>query len=252
VEKNKMTANCVGVKKCKLTILVFAFVILNVYFITLSCQQKQHEIMTVTGLIPAEQMGMTLAHEHVLVDFIGADSTGYYRWDKNKVIKKVTPYLTQAKEFGVKTLIECTPAYLGRDPVLLARLSKEAGLIVLTNTGLYGAKNNKFIPKYAFKESADELAERWINEWKNGIEDTNIRPGFIKIAVDHTDTLSTIHRKIVRAAAKTHLETGLTIVSHTGPEKPAFEQLSILGEEGVAPAAFVWTHAQRGTKDIFR
>jgi len=138
---------------------------------------------------------------------------------------------------------------LGRDPVLLARLSNETGLNILTNTGLYGARNNKFIPKYAFKETADELAKRWIKEWKHGIEDTNIRPGFIKIAVDRTDTLSLIHQKIVRAAAKTHLKTGLAIVSHTGPEKPAFEQLIILEEEGVAPEAFIWIHAQRGSKE---
>ncbi|MGH8020026.1 MAG: phosphotriesterase, partial [Opitutaceae bacterium] len=43
-------------------------------------------------------------------------------------------------ELGVETLVECTPAYVARDPKLLARLSEASGLHVLTNTGLYGAR----------------------------------------------------------------------------------------------------------------
>ena len=53
----------------------------------------------------------------------------------------------------------------------------------------------------------------------------------------------------IRAAAKTHMKTGLPIQSHTGPEKPALAQLEILKEEGVAPDAFIWVHAQRGTRE---
>jgi phosphotriesterase-related protein len=58
-----------------------------------------------------------------------------------------------------------------------------------------------------------------------------------------------MHEILVRAAALTHLETGLAIMSHTGPDKPAFDQLSILKEYGVSPEAFIWTHAQAGTLD---
>jgi phosphotriesterase-related protein len=57
-------------------------------------------------------------------------------------------------------------------------------------------------------------------------------PGFIKIRVEG-DPLSDLHRKLVIAAARTHLKTGLTICSHTGPAVLAFEELE-----------FVWTHAQ--------
>ena len=53
--------------------------------------------------------------------------------------------------------------------------------------------------------------------------------------------------KIIKAAAIAHKATGLTIVSHTGTDGPAFAQLEILKDEGVSPDAFVWTHAQNGT-----
>jgi len=204
-------------------------------------------VMTVTGPIPPAQMGFTLEHEHVLVDFIGADSTGYHRWDRTGVVKKVLPYLLEIKQQGVQTLIECTPAYLGRDPVLLKILSEKSGLYLLTNTGYYGARDNLYVPKHAFGETAEQLANRWTAEWEHGIERTGIRPGFIKISVDRNDTLSPMHQKIIRAAAKTHLRTGLTIASHTGPELPALAQISLLKEEGVDPSAFVWVHALRGS-----
>ena len=48
---------------------------------------------------------------------------------------------------------------------------------------------------------------------------------------------------LIRAAALTHLETGLVIMSHTGTDKPAFDQIHILKELGVSPEAFIWTHA---------
>jgi phosphotriesterase-related protein len=198
--------------------------------------------MTVNGPIQREQMGITLTHEHILVDFIGADSISSSRYDRNIVLQKSLPYLKQVKLLGCRTIIDCTPAYLGRDPLLLKSLSDSSGLNILTNTGYYGANNNKFIPEFAFSETADQIAGRWIQEYENGIESTGIKPGFIKIAVDR-DSLSDFHRKLVTAAARTHLKTGLTIASHTGPALPAFGQLEILAREGVSPEAFIWVHA---------
>ncbi len=210
------------------------------------CKQEDNRIMTVTGPIQADEMGVTLEHEHIMVDFIGADSTGYHRWDRKEVVSTVLPHIREVKKKGLNTLMECTPAYLGRDPRLLKTISQKTGVQILTNTGYYGAVNEKFLPQHTYEETADQLAERWTNEWENGIEDTDIKPGFIKISVGPDSTLSNIHEKLVRAAARTHLETGLTIASHTGPEAPAFAQLRVLEEEGVSPGAFIWVHAQNG------
>jgi phosphotriesterase-related protein len=199
--------------------------------------------MTVLGLIRPDEMGVTLTHEHVLVDFIGADKISRDRYRTDDAFAKILPHLKQVRELGGRTLLECTPAYLGRDPVLLQRLAKAGGLHLLTNTGYYGAADNKFLPGHAFTESADQLAGRWLKEWREGIDGTKVRPGFIKIGVGG-ETLSDLHRKLVRAAARTHRASGLTIASHTGPAKLALEQLDVLREEGVGARAFVWVHAQ--------
>lgn len=204
-------------------------------------------IMTVRGPEPASAMGITLTHEHVLVDFIGADSTGYHRWDRDDAVIKVLPYLEEIKEYGVETFIECTPAFVGRDPNLLRTLSRKSGLNIITNTGYYGAHENKFLPEVFHGMEAGELAELWIREFEEGIEGSDIRPGFIKIAVAPADTLPEEHVKIVAAAALAHNRTGLVIASHTGPDAPAFQQIDILQSYGVVPSSFIWVHAQHGT-----
>jgi len=214
-----------------------------------SCRGTGDMIMTVSGPIDPSLMGTTLPHEHFLVDFIGADSTGYHRWNKDTVIARVLPFVQEARAAGINTIIECTPAFLGRDPLLLKRISQNSGINILTNTGFYGAFQNKALPEEALTMTADAMAGIWIGEWENGIENTGIKPGFIKIAVPGDSTLSPVHEKLVRAAAKTHLATGLTINAHTGPDAPAMAEIRILKEEGVDPSALVWTHAQGGTPE---
>jgi len=204
---------------------------------------------SVKGKIAASEMGTTLIHEHVLVDFIGAEKISPDRWKHDEVIRKVLPYLLEIKERGVRTLIECTPAFIGRDVILLKKLSEKSGLHILTNTGYYGASDNKYLPKWAFTETAEQLASRWIAEFENGIEGTGIRPGFIKTGVN-SGTLSELHQKLIKAAALTHLKTGLTICSHTGPALPAREEIEILKQSGVHPSAFVWVHANGSAEEL--
>ncbi|MEX2593340.1 MAG: phosphotriesterase [Anditalea sp.] len=216
-------------------------------FLLLLChgkiQAQEGMIMTVKGPIASSEIGLSLIHEHVMVDFIGADSTGDHRWERSEVIRVAQPYLEQVQKLGVNTFVECTPAYIGRDPLLLKELSDATGLHFITNTGYYGAADNKFLPPQAYSETADQLAERWIQEWENGIDGTGIKPGFIKTGVNN-GPLSPLHIKLITAAARTHRKTGLVIASHTGPAIPAFEQLEILEREGVLPEAFIWVHAQ--------
>ena len=203
------------------------------------------KIMTVAGPIDVSELGKTLAHEHVLVDFVGAEETGYHRWDRSEVINKVLPYLEEIKEMGYKSVFDCTPAFLGRDPVLLSILSERVGVNLITNTGFYGARENQFIPSEILNATVDELAAIWIREFEVGIEKTGIKPGFIKIGVDRGKTLSEFHAKLVRAAARTHLATGLTIACHTGPTQAVFKIARILEEESVPLESFIWVHATR-------
>jgi len=198
---------------------------------------------TVAGPIALADLGWTLMHEHLLVDFIGASEVSPSRYDADAVFKTVLPHLRQARDLGCRTLVECTPAYLARDPRLLRRLAEASGLHIVTNTGYYGAAKDKFVPPHAYSETAEALAARWAREWTDGIEGTGIKPGFMKIGVDE-GKLSDIDAKLVRAAALTHRATGLPIASHTGNGIAAFEQLDLLQAAQVPLGSFIWVHAQ--------
>ncbi len=185
-----------------------------------------------TALSAADQPSI-LVHEHVMVDFIGADQIRPGRYDRDEVFRIARPRLEEIKALGCRRLQECTPNFLGRDPDLLARLSDAVGIEIWSNTGLYGAANHKYVPAFARTETAEQLARRWIAESKE-----KWRPRFIKIGVNK-GPLNELDRKLVRAAAITSRETGLTIASHTGDGAAALQQLEL-----VDPKKFVWVHAQ--------
>lgn len=205
-------------------------------------------IESVTGPRAAHELEIVLPHEHILVDFIGAEAATRDRYDPDEVARVALPHLRRIREQGIGTVFECTPAYLGRDPRLLKRLAEESGLILVTNTGYYAANGGKHLPAHARTESADELAARWIAEARDGIDGTGIKPGFIKIGVD-AGPLDAIGRTLIQAAARTHRATGLTIAAHTGDGRAAMDQLDVLTEEGVDPSAWIWVHAQ-SEKDV--
>ncbi len=200
-------------------------------------------VMAVTGLIDARQVGLTLMHEHVLVDFIGAAKVSRERYHAEEVFRTALPHLNRVRALGCRTFVDCTPNWLGRDAALLQRLSRASGLRIVTNTGYYGARNHLFLPAHVAAETPAQLAARWINEFRQGIDGTGIRPGFIKTGVD-AGPLSVLNAKVASAAAITHLQTGLTIGAHTGDGAAALEQLDLLEQHGVSPQAFIWIHAQ--------
>jgi phosphotriesterase-related protein len=202
-----------------------------------------HQINTVLGPVPPDDLGRTLIHEHVLVDIVGANRIGPGRYDGGEVRSVVLPHLKQLLSLGCRTFVDCTPAYQGRDPDLLARLTQSSGLHILTNTGFYGAAGGKYVPEFAFSATAEDLAARWTGEFQAGIPPTGIRPAFITVGVD-AGPLSKINSKLVSAAALTHLRTGMVIASHTWDGLAAIAQLNLLKSYGVPPEAFIWVHAQ--------
>ncbi len=57
--------------------------------------EEPPRVMTVSGPIPPEQMGSTLPHEHILVDFIGADRIARDRYNADEVVRIAQPQLAR-------------------------------------------------------------------------------------------------------------------------------------------------------------
>ena len=198
--------------------------------------------MTVRGPVDAGSLGLLLPHEHVMSTF-GLPAAPVPAYDETRLLTVAVAYLRYLGGLGCDAIADCTTAYFGRAPSLLSRISEASGVHILTNTGYYAAADDRYVPEHAFKESAAEIAARWVAEWRDGIDGTGISPGFIKTAVD-AGPLSDIDRKLVRAAILTHLETGLTVQTHVGDNPAVVEEiLSMLEGEGVAPEAWIWVHA---------
>lgn len=210
--------------------------------------------MTVNGLIDASEMGFTLTHEHLFADLRAYEDQvkNPIAVDLDEVVEVALPHLLAIRDLGCRTLIDCTATHLGRHPEIIKRLSKASGLHMLTVTGNYLAADGRFIPPYVLSSSAAQLAERWIDEWRNGIAETDIRPGLIKLGMNG-GALTELESKAFEAAAITHQRTGLPIAVHIGPWRsvdPGFNaqsanaQLALLRALEVSPSGWIWIHAQ--------
>lgn len=210
---------------------------------------KRREFLYAAGLgavpvaaVRAESRGPSiLVHEHILVDFIGADAITRDRYDLQSAFLAAKPKLEELKAMGCVRMLECTPNFIGRDPRLLRMLEDAVGIELWTNTGLYAAADHRYLPSFAKAETAEQLARRWVSEWRNGVD--GAKPRFIKIGVNK-GPLHEWDRKVVQAAALTSIETGLPIAAHTGDGSAALEELEIVRKAGAASEKFVWVHAQ--------
>jgi len=179
----------------------------------------------------------------------GSPPSADSKYDSAALFKQVVPYLSKIKALGVSSIFDCTAAYFGRNVSMLKLLSRVSGIQIITNTGFYGAHNDYYVPDFVKNATVEEIAAIWIAEFNNGIERTGIKPGFIKLGFD-AGTPSEIDLKLFKAGILTHLQTGLTMVVHTGNNLAAAkEQIKLLNDRKISASAWVWAHANQ-VKDM--
>lgn len=227
----------------KNSLKLFLIVFLNIFLISAIPQKAAKNIIfTVQGQTNAQNLGFTLTHEHLFSNF-GKDPKETSQYDESALYKQVIPHLKKMKALGVNSIFDCTTAYFGRRTDILKTLADSAGLNIITNTGFYGAANDRYVPEFAFKAKPEEIAKIWIDEFNNGIGDSKIKPGFIKLAFDGGKP-SEIDKKLFIAGILTHKQTGLTMAVHTGDNPEAIEtQLQLLKEHQTNADALVIVHA---------
>lgn len=197
-------------------------------------------IMTVLGPVEAHNLGPMLPHEHVLVGFIPDGKQSPEDYDREEVIRLMLPKLMEAKALGCTAIAECTPEFLGRDPELLVALSRLSGLHLITNTGFYQAP---YLAPFVYEATEEELSAIWMKEVKDGIGDSGVYPGFIKIALSTGGPIPPVQRTILRAAMRVSMESGLSIVAHTIGAEAGREAVELMREAGFPLSRFVWAHA---------
>ncbi len=193
--------------------------------------------MTVQGAIAPDQMGVTMPHEHIVCDISIQSGKEDNRLDNiDLCISEVIAF----KQAGGSTLVDVTPEDIGRDPLALKRVSEATDVHIITTTGYY---SERLYPKYIVESSTADLAARMVREVTDGIGNTGIRPGIIGELGSHQAHVTPAEEHVLRAAARTHLATGLAITLHSSLDRPAPKQLALLQEEGVSPERVIVSHA---------
>lgn len=200
--------------------------------------QKQ-TIRTVLGDVYPKDLGLILPHEHLFTDLRGPKVEDYAQADPKEVLSVMLPYLKQAHDHGVTTLVECSTIGVGRNIEVLQTLATSTRVHLLAPTGLY---REGFIPPIYRDQSVNEIAELFILELTKGIGLSGSKAGFIKIALSD-DGPRPIEKRNIRAAARASKETGAAVASHTIGGRAALQEIEILKEEGMNLEKFIWVHA---------
>lgn len=196
-------------------------------------------IHTVLGSISPEKLGTTLMHEHIMCDYSGADFVNPDQYRREEIVETMLPYLLKLREAGCDAFVDATPEGSGRDVKVLQECSIRSGLHIITATGTF---KEKAVSTKIRVATIDQIAEMWVKEFREGINDTGIRPGFIKIALDD-GPISTLQEKVLRAAVRASLKTGMAIQSHTLHSETIRQAAEILIDEKLSFDRFIWTHA---------
>jgi len=208
-------------------------------------------IQTVDGPIEAEALGATLMHAHLLIGYPGWESdTVTPGPGRREMLAICKDKVAEVQQHGVATLLDPCPGDLGRDVELMAEVASATGLQIVCAAGLY--KQSEGAHAYwhfrsNFEPIVDRMAELFEKELTEGIGDTGIRAGIIKVA-SGPGQITGYERQILEAAAKASVATGAPITTHTDQGTMGDEQQRILTEHGVPPHRIVIGHSC-GTSD---
>jgi phosphotriesterase-related protein len=197
-------------------------------------------IHSVKGPVELDSLGLILPHEHLFTDLRGPQVPGYAQADPQAVVELVQPYLEEAAAAGVTAIVECSTVGVGRNVEVLCRLAEMTPIHIVAPSGVY---REAYIPDTMRDTKEQALSDLWVHELTEGIEGTQVRAGFIKLAMSD-DGPTDLEIRNLKAATQASLETGAVIASHTIGGKVARKEMDVLEQAGLDLDRFIWVHAQ--------
>jgi phosphotriesterase-related protein len=228
----------------------------------------------VLGAVAAEAIGVTLPHEHLLIDFkvmfaepaaasdkgrawapVGLENLGWVRQNFNANLDnlRLTDEQLAADEIllfkhaGGRTVVDPTPRTLARDPLALARIARATGLNVVMGAGYYVAASH---PPDMDRRSVDEIAREIVADVTTGVGDTDVRSGLIG-EIGCTWPWTENEKKVVRAGVLAQRETGAPLMIHPGrnPRAP-MDIAELVQKEGGDLRRTIMCHICRTIADV--
>ena len=231
------------------------------------------QAQTVLGPVAAEAMGITLPHEHLLIDFevmfkepvtgserglarqrVGLANLGWVRQNfssnlDNLQLLDETVARDEAllfKHAGGRTLVDPTNRGLARDPLALARIARATGLNIIMGSGYYVAAAH---PPDMDARTVDGIAREIVTDLTVGVGDSGIRAGFIG-EIGTTWPWTDNEKKVVRAAVAAQRETGAALMIHPGRhERLPLQIVELVRKEGGDLERMIMCHIERTIAD---
>jgi len=197
------------------------------------------EVQTVQGPIDESELGLTLVHEHVRFRDEAVAEQWPGRYDEQLELDAALLAVNDAKQRGVRTIVDPTAMFGGRDVRFMKRVADQTGVRIVACTGIY---SYDYLPHYFENRDVDVMADHFVEDIEIGVQGTDIRAAFLKCAADAAGVTEHVE-KIHRAVARASLQTGAPIMAHsmpavgTGPR-----QVEIFAEEGVDMAKVQIAH----------
>ncbi|MRT03962.1 phosphotriesterase family protein [Ewingella americana] len=212
--------------------------------------------MTVLGPLAVEKLGVTLMHEHILLDASGKwvppcccserhiaempvkiENLGELQlnplmsrdncqlFDSDLAVEELMKY----RALGGETVVDPTNIGIGRDPKALQRISRLTGLNIIMGTGFYLEPSH---PDYVKSRSLEALTDQIIYDVGGFSDKPEVVAGLIgEIGVSAAFTAN--EEKSLRAAGRASAKTGVPMQIHLpGWERYGHKVLDILAEEG--------------------
>lgn len=183
-------------------------------------------VTTVLGPVDATELGITLPHEHLLLDAFKVFQPHREFLTNDPVL--AAQELELFAQAGGGTLVELTTQDLKRDPAGLVEIARRTGVHIVMATGRY---REPFYEPELWRMPTSEVAQMFVDDIEHGVD--GIRPGIIGEIGTHEPWVAPVEERVFRAAGRAHTSTGLTITLHANASAVGLAQLDVLEEEGV-------------------
>ena len=232
------------------------------------------QVQTVLGPIAQEAMGVTLPHEHLLIDFkvmfaepaaasdkgrasqaVSLENLGWVRHHFNANLDNLrltderlaADEILLFKDAGGHTVVDPTPKTLARDPLALARIARRTGLNIVMGAGYYVHASH---PADMDRRSVDDLARELIADITIGVGDSGVHAGLIG-EIGTTSPWTENEKKVLRAAIVAQRATGAPLMIHPGrhPNMP-MELAEFVQKEGGDLHRTIMCHICRTISDV--
>lgn len=221
-------------------------------------------VMSVTGELSKEQLGVVTTHEHVLLDLtafyqslpvegvddpatqkvemwnLGILSRDCYALKDNLLLDSeelAIEELLHFKKAGGKTVVDASLPGIGRNPEALKRISEKTGLNIIMGTGFYVGETH---PKELENMTEKQIADIMVKELTVGIN--GVKAGYIG-EIGISEIFDDKERKVLRSAAIASGYTNASINVHINPwTTNGLEAADILLNSGTSPKKICISH----------